>query len=148
MRSAPLSLGATLLVLLSAGCEDWGNQLYIANTTKLGINASLNTTRQAGSIGLGYDRYFVTWVPRSVDRSDASPDADPAVGATRDVMSVLACSRLEVDGLNIKEFDETLATGEAARIFAAALKDEHSSAITDYFRCFQAPQNPGAGEPR
>lgn len=148
MRSVPLTLKTTLLVLLSAGCQDWGNQLYIANTTKLGINASLNTTRQAGSIGLGYDRYFVTWVPRSVDQSDASPDGDPAADKTRDVMSVLACSRLEVDGLNIKEFDETLATGEAARIFAAALKEEKSSAVTDYFRCFQAPQNTGAGEPQ
>lgn len=132
MRPASMLLGAPLLLMLLAGCENMSNQLYIANTTKLGINASLNTTRQAGSIGLGYDRYFVAWVPRSVEQTED--------GQAKDVMSVLACSRLVVNGLNIDEFDESLATGQAAVTFAEELKKDASIAKTDYFRCFTDPE--------
>ncbi len=53
-------LRLTLLVCISvptlAGCQNWGKQLYVGYDTKLGIDASVNSSTGSGSIDLGYDR--------------------------------------------------------------------------------------------
>jgi hypothetical protein len=54
---------------------------------------------------------------------------------------------LVVDGLRIDDFDESLATGEAAQMFAAAAEIDESSTSKDYFKCFRdadpLPKNGG-----
>jgi len=121
-----------LTVLALGGCN-WGEQLYIAHDTKLGIDASINTATTSGSIDLGYDRRFLTFVPRSVVIEDGD-------GTAKEVMSVMACSNLSVGIISIDYYDESLATGRAAVEFARALADTDNSAnakvVEDYFECF------------
>lgn len=141
-----------LLVLVLAGCANWGEQLYVAYDTKLGIDASVNTATTSGSIDLGYDRRFVTWVPRSVEL-EGEVDADGnaiADGDAREVMSVIACSDLSVGIISIDHYDESLATGRAAVDFAKALaKPDNKKVAQDYFACFTKKKaNPDEGESR
>jgi hypothetical protein len=122
-----------------AGCQ-WGQQLYVAYDTKLGIDASVNTTMTSGSIDLGYDRRFITWVPRSVETVDGGD------GNVKEVMSVLACSELRVGIISIDYYDESLATGRAATAFAKALEDPDNRKVAqDYFECF-TKKRPNATE--
>jgi hypothetical protein len=137
-----------LMVLALAGCANWGKQLYVAHDTKLGIDASINTATTSGSIDLGYDRRFVTWVPRSVEIdedgvdgkviSDQDGDGQDEAKA-REVMSVIACSNLRVGIVSIDYYDEAMATGRAAVRFARALANNEQDA-QDYFRCFTADE--------
>jgi hypothetical protein len=119
-----------LMVLVLGGCANWGKQLYLAHDTKLGIDASINTATSSGTLDLGYDRRFVTWVPRSVEIKDANPET------AKEVMSVLACSELRVGIVSIDYYDESLATGAAATKFANALAQKDGQVAKDYFECF------------
>ena len=96
-RRLILLFGICLLTL--TGCQ-WGEQLYVAYDTKLGIDASVNTATSSGSIDLGYDRRFVTWVPRSVEARERAAMGRPKMEwrnwNPKEVMSVLACSELRV----------------------------------------------------
>ena len=135
-RGLTLLFGMCLPTL--AGCQ-WGQQLYVAYDTKLGIYASVNTTMTSGSIDLGYDRRFITWVPRSVEVVDGGDGeaVDGGAGNAREVMSVLACSELRVGIVGIDYYDESLATGRAATAFAKALEDPDNRKVAqDYFECF------------
>lgn len=118
-----------LMVLVLGGCANWGEQLYVAHDTKLGIDASINTATTSGSIDLGYDRRFVTFVPRSVEAEGGDADA-------REVMSVIACSDLRVGIVSIDYYDESMATGRAAVLFAEALARQREETVEDYFACF------------
>ncbi len=118
-----------LMVLVLGGCANWGEQLYVAHDTKLGIDASINTATTSGSIDLGYDRRFVTFVPRSVEIEEGDADA-------REVMSVIACSNLRVGIISIDYYDESMATGRAATLFAEALAKQGKRTAEDYFACF------------
>ena len=122
-----LMMGLLLLVL--AACQNVGQQLYVAHDTKLGIDASYNTAMTSGNIDLGYDRRFVTWVPRSVEIVGGDENA-------REAMSVIACSRLQVGAMSILYYDESLATGRAAKMFAQQLKNAQGVVAKDYFECF------------
>jgi hypothetical protein len=139
-----------LMVLVLGGCANWGKQLYVAHDTKLGIDASINTATSSGSIDLGYDRRFVTWVPRSVEIVEGGEGGG---GEAREVMSVIACSNLSVGIITIDYYDESLATGRAAVRFARALADpddpNNRKVAQDYFECFtKKKENPGEGDPR
>lgn len=144
MRDAHITCRGTLIVLAVlpiaslAGCENAGSQLYVAYDMKLGLDASLNTAMNAGSVGLGYDRRFVTWVPRSVEEDPGQPvvNSDKTPPA-KDVMAVLACTKLKVGFLTLDWYDESLATGRAARLFAEALNKNQAKVIDDYFACFK-----------
>jgi hypothetical protein len=129
-----LMMGSLLLVL--AACQNTGQQLYIAHDTNLGIDTSYNTAMTSGSIDLGYDRRFITWVPRSVDIGDANVGTDDSDTDAKEVMSVIACTRLQVGALTILYYDESMATGRAAMMFAQKLKDEQGKVAKDYFECF------------
>jgi hypothetical protein len=144
IESRELTFGVCLLTL--AGCQ-WGQQLYVAYDTKLGIDANVNTTMTSGSIDIGYDRRFITWVPRSVEVVDGDGQAVAGEdGNAKEVMSVLACSELRVGIISIDYYDESLATGRAATAFAKALKDPKNRKVAeDYFECF-TKKRPNATE--
>lgn len=133
MKCRPALLLCVSLLSLAA-CQNWGRQLYIAHDTKLGIDASVNTATSSGTIDLGYDRRFVTWVPRSVDIKDGDDEN------AKDVMSVLACSELRVGIVSIDYYDESLATGRAAVIFAEGIAEKRKEIAEDYFECFTKPK--------
>lgn len=123
-----------LMLASLCACQNTEQQLYVAHDTKLGIDASYNAAMTAGSIDLGYDRRFVTWVPRSVDIDAENADA-------KEAMSVIACSKLQVGALSVLYYDESMATGRAARMFAEQLKDVEGIAAKDYFKCFSRTDN-------
>jgi len=125
-------------VLVLAGCQNWGEQLYVAHDTKLGIDASINTATTSGSIDVGYDRRFVTFVPRSVEIEEGDADA-------REAMAVIACSNLRVGIISIDYYDESMATGRAAVLFAEALAKKRQETAEDYFACF-TKKKPGPDE--
>ena len=159
-----------LVPLLVGGCAQWGEQLYVAHDIKIGLDASVNTATTSGSVDLGYDRRFLTFVPRSVavreqesetleggaeaaagetaSSSEQAAEAEPSMievsetgeGTSLDakeVMSVMACSRLSVSVWTIDYYDESLATGRAAVRFADALARDRAVVSEDYFDCFK-----------
>ncbi len=120
---------ATLLAIPLAACMGMQEKLYISSTTVLGLDASVNTARTAGHVQLGYDRYFVTWVPQTVTKEKGA----------REVMSALNCTEVVVSGLTLTKFDESLATGTAAILFAKKIASTQSN--TSYFECFTDQQS-------
>lgn len=115
-----------ILVIQLTACMGMQDRLYISSTTVLGLDASVNTARTAGRVQLGYDRYFVTWVPQMAPEGNAPPE----------VMSALNCTEVTVNGLTLTGFEESLATGEAAIQFAKALANEEQTGKKAYFHCF------------
>jgi hypothetical protein len=125
---AVLSAG---MVTMLGGCEP--NQLFLGSRTVVGVNAAVDSTQANGWLVVGYDRTFAAVVPRSID------DVNKAGVKTgkQDAMSALVCSRLEVKGITIKHFKESIATGDAARTFAENLKDSDPAPVKDFFNCFK-----------
>ena len=116
-----LKIPFIVFLLTLSSCET--NQLYVAHDTILGINANYNQTRTSGRVAIGYDRYVVTLIPRSVhvapDPDDGiPPNADDVLRPGKEAMSVLSCSSLQIEGIFLTEFIERLATGRAARTLA------------------------------
>lgn len=142
--SIPQALLSACAVTLLTGCE--ANQLYIGSQTVIGINAAVNRDLTSGWVVVGYDRSFATVIPRSVPIQDKD---DPTPGQKRDAMTVLGCSNLAVNGVTIKRFTESIATGKAAETFARKLgePDTGNTAATknaadaktvkDFFDCFK-----------
>ena len=62
MRYGGIAL--TLIAGLAACGEP--TQLYITHNTVLGLDAAVDTNRQAGRLLFGYDRQFIALAPRSV----------------------------------------------------------------------------------
>lgn len=136
MFCLPLLSVATVL----AGCD--ANQLYMGSRTVVGINASVNPEVSSGSLIVGYDRTFAAVIPRtapatSTDQPSQLEPPKPA-GPNQEAMAAIACSSLAVNGITIKRFTESIATGEAARKFAKALKEDHDNrSVKDFFDCFR-----------
>ena len=99
-----------LLPFLLPACE--ASNLYVAHETVVGFNAQVSQDRQQGRIVLGYDRDFITLVPKSVD-----------VEAGKDAMALLSCSELEVTGIFLTRYVDVLASGDAAEALAGKLTD-------------------------
>ncbi len=114
--------------LLLTACEP--TQLYVAHRTVIGVNAGMNSDMTRGRLIVGYDRNFATIVPKSVDAPD---------GAGKEAMSVLSCSELQVKGIHLEKFVESLATGKAAESFAAKLKGDPGAAtkLAAIFDCYR-----------
>lgn len=126
-RHSRRRFGAALTAVLAlplAACFEAQEKLYVSSTTVLGLDASVNTARTSSRIQLGYDRYFVTWVPQAVTQEDAGVE----------VMSALNCTEVAVGSLALKKFDESLATGLAAKNFSKQLTG--NGAGNRYFDCF------------
>lgn len=134
-RPAGVALGALLL----AACEP--TQLYTGARTVVGINAAVNLEQTSGSIVIGYDRTFAAVVPRSVARPGEEG---------RDAMSALVCSDMQVQGITIRHYSESIATGQAATNFAANLQEQDRAeqgraALRDFFRCLRETGSDAGG---
>lgn len=144
----PLRRALSLAVIPAslAACEP--TQLYMVSHAVVGLNASVNPEQTTGSLLIGYDRTYATVIPRSVATTTAN-------GVQfRDAMSALVCSELAVDGITIRRYTESLATGRAATRFAAKLAEGTNPQATgarvkDFFDCFKdqgtQPPNPAGG---
>jgi hypothetical protein len=125
-----------LAALAVAGCQP--GQLYVASDTVLGLNANVNTARDSGRFQFGYDRYFGTVIPRSTDIPNGTNDTGLAGSEQgREVMAIIGCSDVEVSGIFLSKFVESLATGRAARGYARQLAANPSNANAP-FGCFDA----------
>ena len=93
-------------------CACEANNLYVAHDTVLGVNAQVNPSRQQGRLVIGYDRDFATIIPQAVAIKD------PSRAGEEDVMALLGCTELEVDGLFLTKYSDSLASGGAAIEFA------------------------------
>jgi hypothetical protein len=134
---AVLSAG---IVTMLGGCE--ANQLYMGSKTVVGVNAAVSPDQAKGWLVVGYDRTFATTIPRSVDE-EPEPGKPPT--GKQDAMASLACSRLVVNGVTLKYFKESIATGDAAQIFAKKLHDaDGPKTVKDFFDCFKNKPAPGA----
>lgn len=138
------SKGAALLALWCAtlpGCQS--GQLYVASNTVVGLHAGVNTARTAGTLQIGYDRYFTTVVPRSVVPPNGESGTGLPAGTTaREAMAVMSCSELEVDGIFVSRFVENLATGRAALNYAKALRDSDPAIAREAAQFFTCPATP------
>jgi hypothetical protein len=105
-----------LAIVLLCGCQP--AQTYVVSSTVLGLHAAVNTSANSGKLQFGYDRAFATIIPRSVPVSDTGQP-----GGKKEVMSVLGCSDVKVDGIVLSQFQEVLSTGEAAKTYADAMKN-------------------------
>ena len=107
-----------LLLGLIAGLTACGEptQLYITHNTVLGLDAAVDTNRQAGRLLFGYDRQFIALAPRSVPGTEAGePDCDDVNDDCREAMAALSCNEVEVRGIFLTRFKDRLATGTAAK---------------------------------
>jgi hypothetical protein len=140
MRLRRLAVAAVPLAL--AACEP--RQLTLGARTIVGINAQINPEQTTGSVVIGYDRTFAAIVPRSADPSPAAPGSAPPANAGRDAMAALVCSDLKVEGITIRSYTDSMATGDAAVRFASNLGNNRA-AIGDLFSCFRARPTTGGG---
>lgn len=123
-----------ILPVWIAGCEP--RNLYVAHDSVVGLNAQVSPDRQQGQLIVGYDRDFVVVIPKSVEKGGGTNK--------RDAMSLLNCTHLEVDGLFLTEYADSVASGEAAVKLAGRLTKDDS-----FFDCalFEAAdKNGGTGE--
>jgi hypothetical protein len=128
--SVPLAVLSACAVTVLAGCE--ANQLYITSHTVVGVNAAVNPELTQGWLVVGYDRTFATVIPRSVKTQDKDTKAEK-----QEAMTSIACSNLTVNGITIKRFTESIATGEAARTFAENLGGPDARLVKDFFDCLK-----------
>src|SRR5262245_42386104 len=120
MLKQKLLLPALIAWLLNS-CSYDATQLYVVHQTVIGIDAAVNNEQKAGHLLIGYDRRFLTISPKSVPMSNLdtipqetmAPQPTKATSTTsssaaasrnraqqpKDVMAVLSCSHLEIDGL-------------------------------------------------
>lgn len=115
---------ACAVITMFAGCE--ANNLYVAHNTVIGVNASVSPDRQQGQLLIGYDRDFVTVIPKSVDKTVKT--------GKKDVMALLNCTQVEVDGIFLSKYTDSIASGEAAILFARQLAQEQKP-TTNLFDC-------------
>ncbi|MCB0833151.1 MAG: hypothetical protein KDC45_06790 [Bacteroidetes bacterium] len=110
-----------------SGCTQ--PSLYVAHNTVVGVNAAVNTQRTSGSLIVGYDRDFITLIPKSVDPPEEQNQQNDGA---KEAMSAISCSKLEVKNIWLSEFKEYLATGQAAKLYAQKVAQGNA----DVFSCF------------
>ena len=111
------------------GCE--ASNLYVAHDAVVGVSAQVSADRQQGRLIIGYDRDFITIIPKSVDNADAK----------RDAMALLGCTRLKVGGIFLSEYTDVIASGEAAKRFAQKVNDDDA-----FFDCLRQRDATGDDE--
>jgi len=123
MHRTAAAISVSFLAYTLSACEP--THVFVAHQTVVGVDAAVDTQMTKGHLIIGYDRTFVTVVPKSVESTDGKIPG-------RDAMSVIACSKVQVDGIVLSQFIENMATGKAAKIYAERLKDERGNEL---FRC-------------
>ena len=106
------TIATLMFAAVMGGCSMPGKQVYVASDTSLGLIGSMNTAQTAGKMQVGYDRTFVSLVPKKTRDGDA--------------MSTYNCTHLEIKGLRIAKFHERIATGQAAKAIATSLAAQGS----------------------
>ena len=101
----------------------WAEKTLCRPSHGVGVNAAVNMERTAGHLVIGYDRNFVTIAPRSVPIGAGAGDGE-------DAMAALSCSELEVKGIYLTKFVESLATGEAGIVFAKSFAQSEFKSTT------------------
>jgi hypothetical protein len=126
-----VKLGLIAAIVSLSGCE--AKNLYVAHDTVIGINAKLSDTRQQGRLVIGYDRDFVTIIPKSVQGDEKGE---------KDAMASLGCNRVKLKGTQLIQYSDFVATGPAAIQLARKLND-----TTTVFDCkvTDAPAPKGDG---
>lgn len=150
-----LKLLALMALPLLAGCEE--TNLYVTHHTVVGLDVAVNSQQTSGHLIFGYDRNSLTIIPVSVDAENIKElkPKTPAKGGDqknqpdgmkierdirssggqivgKEAMSALSCSEVEVDGIFLTGFSESLATGNAALLLAKNLGNND-----DVFPCFK-----------
>jgi len=115
-------------LMLAPACS--GRHLYVAHDTVIGVNARLNQGRNEGQLVMGYDRDFVTIIPRSVEVAPEDPDKTPPPQPALDVMSLVSCTILQVDGPSLTRYEDVIVSGDAAATYAQSGK-----ATGEVFNC-------------
>jgi hypothetical protein len=114
-----------LIVAIALAACSGPTQLYVAHNTVVGLDAAVDTNRQAGRLIIGYDRQFVALAPRSVphvrDPENPDPVCDRPGEDCREAMAVLSCNEVEVEGIFLTRFKDRLATGTAAKNAASEI---------------------------
>jgi hypothetical protein len=122
--------------------------MYVGYETILGVNAQVDMLRQSGHLVIGYDRDFAAVVPKSVKaKADelAAAGKGPGSQEWKDVMALLVCAEVEIDGIDLREYNESIASGPAAKNFAKAVTEGDDS-LSRFFKCYEpdAPQKGGS----
>jgi hypothetical protein len=76
-------------------------------------------------------------VPRSADPPPTAQGDPPPAKDARDAMAALVCSDLKVEGISIRSYTESIATGDAAVRFAQPLRN-NTATTRDFFSCMRA----------
>jgi|GEM_PF-6820617 len=100
---------AASTVIATTGCAAPSHLMHYQRTV-VGFDASVATQQTSGQIVFGYDRRMVAVVPKTI-----------AEGGKKNAMSIISCTDAEA-GFTTVRFEERLATGDAAKKYAAALK--------------------------
>ena len=116
-------------ILILSGCE--ATNLHVVHHTVVGVNAAVSSDQTSGHVIIGYDRNFNTIIPKSVDDQN---------GNGHEAMSALSCSEVEVDGIFLTKFQESLATGQAAIDFASAVNTNNDN--LGIFDCLSKNDSP------
>ena len=91
------------------GCSTEPTHLMHYQRTVIGFDAAVATQEASGHLILGYDRRMVAVVPKTT-----------LEGQAVDAMSIISCTSART-GFRTVDFDERLATGEAAVNYAEGL---------------------------
>lgn len=140
-RRLVFTAGAAVALSVTLTACDPTN-LYVTSNTVIGVNGAMNTEQASGHLIVGYDRRFLAIVPKSATIVDPETGEPVTTGnpEAREAMSILSCSQLEVDTIFLTGFTEYLATGEAARRFAAKVAKKSTlrrdAAIGQFFDCY------------
>ena len=118
-----------LITCFAAGflgaCAQTGHLAYYYKTV-VGFNASASNQPPSGQIMLGYDRRMIALVPKTQPDSN-KPDYE--------AMSVISCVNARTRQVFSIDFEERLATGEAANNYA----DNPEKSKSHFFKCFDEP---------
>jgi hypothetical protein len=132
MQRNALALTVALLSATISGCE--ATHLFVAHHTVVGVDAAIDTQMTRGHLVVGYDRNFLAIVPKTVETTTPGQ---------RDAMSAIACNKVQVKGIVLTQFTEYLATGDAAKAYAEALKARKGRQLFNCLDAEAAANNPG-----
>jgi len=120
----PILMTCLVTSFLSA-CAQTSHLAYYHKTV-VGFNASASTQPTSGQILLGYDRRMIALVPKT--------QPDPGKPDAYEAMSVISCVEARNRQVFSIDFEERLATGEAADNYAKNIERNKGQ----FFRCFDA----------
>jgi hypothetical protein len=120
---------AIYLLFLLLGCSAPTHLVYYHRSV-VGFDASASTETRSGQMTFGYDRRLVAVVPKTNLSANGTAKKFEA-------MSVMSCTEVNAGYLSLVEFDERLATGDAATSYAAEFARNPQ---TSAFKCFRPDQ--------